>query len=63
MYTGHEVVTAFGREADSVRQFTKVNKNCMKPGEAHSLFPGLLCRSWLLSEILVMCSSVLSGEF
>lgn len=42
MYTGHEVVTAFGREADSVRRFTKVNEELYDAGRRAQFISGII---------------------
>src|SRR5699024_5970899 len=42
MYTGHEVVTAFGREETSVNEFNEVNSNLFKAGNKAQFISGII---------------------
>ncbi len=42
MYTGHEVVTAFGREGDSIHRFKKVNEELYDAGRRAQFISGII---------------------
>src|SRR5690625_7518039 len=42
MYTGHEVVTAFGREEESVQQFNQVNEELYDAGRRAQFISGII---------------------
>lgn len=42
MYTGHEVVTAFGREETSVNEFNEVNRKLFKAGNKAQFISGII---------------------
>lgn len=42
MYTGHEVVTAFGREESSVKEFKEVNEELYKAGNKAQFISGII---------------------